>query len=168
MHVPATLERLSNVDPLSVAFQHSIGHEHDSVTGLHRELLQPKRPARFQTEGEINLEFNLLDPTMPQPQRERVPGVHNERIAGVKVHPQQLPGDKLAHRRMRSQRIIGVSCLLAEVSTATTFIAKAPHEQGGEQRGRYLVSRSVGDRNVQRITIEAVVESVPADGAGWL
>ena len=42
MHVPATPERLSNIEPLGVAFQHSIGHEHDSVSGLQRELLQPK------------------------------------------------------------------------------------------------------------------------------
>jgi len=55
MHAPATPERLSNIEPLRVAFQHSIGHEHDSVSGLQRELLQPKRPARFQTEGEINV-----------------------------------------------------------------------------------------------------------------
>ena len=134
MHAPATPERLSNIEPLGVAFQHSIGHEHDSVSGLQRELLQPKRPARFQTEGEINVEFDLLDPTVPQPQREGVPGVHNERIAGVKIHPQQLPGDELAHRRVRDQRIVGVPHLLAEVSTATTFIAEAPHQQGGEQR----------------------------------
>ena len=69
-----------------------------------------------------------------------MPGVHNERIAGVKIHPQQLPGDELAHRRVRDQRIVGVPHLLAEVSTATTFIAEAPHQQGGEQRGLDHVS----------------------------
>ena len=31
MHVPATPERLGNVEPLGVAFQHPVGHEHNSV-----------------------------------------------------------------------------------------------------------------------------------------
>jgi hypothetical protein len=137
MHVPATSERLGNVEPLGVALQHPIGHEHDPVTCLQRELLQPKRSARLQTEREINVQFDLLDPTLPQPQRERVPGVHNERIAGVEVHAQQLTGDELARRRMREQRIVGVTRLLAEVSTSTTFIAQASHQQPGEQRGRW-------------------------------
>ena len=67
MHVPATPERLGNVKPLGVAFQHPIGHEHDPVTCLQRELLQPERSIRLQPEGEINVEFDLLDPALPQP-----------------------------------------------------------------------------------------------------
>ena len=103
---------------------------------------------------------------MTQPERERVPGVDDQRVAGVEVHAQQLPGDELAHRRMRDQRFVGVPRLLAEVSTSTTFVAKASHQQGREQRGRDLVTGSVGDRNLQRITVQAVVEGVSADGAG--
>ena len=166
MHVPTTPERLGVVEALGVAFQHPVGYEHNSVARLQRESLQPERSARLQTEGEIDVEFDLLNPPLPQPKRERVPGVDNQGIAGMEVHAQQLPGDELAHRRMREQRVIGVPRLLAEVSTSTTLIAKAAHQQGREQRRRYLVTGSVGDRNLQRITVEAVVEGVTADGAG--
>jgi hypothetical protein len=136
MHVPATSERLRN-EPLGRCVPASHRSRTRFGTSLQRELLQPKRSARLQPEGEINVEFDLLDPTLPQPQRERVPGVHNQRIAGMEVHTQQLPDDELTRRCMHAQRIVGVTRLLAEISTSTTFIAQASHQQSGEQRGRW-------------------------------
>ena len=65
MQVPALPERLCNIEPLGIAIQHPIAHEHDSVPGLQRELLQPERPARFQSKREIDVEFDLLDLTLP-------------------------------------------------------------------------------------------------------
>ena len=85
----------------------------NAVTRRKRERLHPERPARLQAEREVDVELDLLDAAVAQPQRERVPGVDDGCGTGAQVDPQQLAGDELAGRGVRRERVVGVPGLLA-------------------------------------------------------
>ena len=69
MEVAGLAEGSGDVEARSVAFQHAVGDEGEPIAGLERELLYPERSARVQAERQVDVESNLLDAALAQPQR---------------------------------------------------------------------------------------------------
>jgi NAD(P)-dependent dehydrogenase (short-subunit alcohol dehydrogenase family) len=67
----------------------------------------------------------------------------------------------------RGQGVVGVAGLVPEVQSTATTVAQAADQEGSQQRCLDLVPNRVGDRYLQRLAVEVVVEGVAADGAGW-
>jgi hypothetical protein len=168
MQVAGVAEGVGDVEVAGVAFQHAVGDEDDPITRLQRKCLDPERSACLQAEGQIDLEVDLLDPFVAQPQRRRVPGVDDDRRPEAQVDTQQLTGDELADPGVCGQRVVGVLGLVQEAQPAAATVAQAADQQGGQQRRLDLVPHRVGDRQLQRAAVEVVVEGVAADGAGRL
>ncbi len=72
------------------------------------------------------------------------------------------PGHKLVRLGMRSQRGAGRPGLLGHAQAAATAVAQAPEHQGGQLRGVHAVAHRVSDRQMQGVTVQGVVEGVPA------
>ena len=70
VEVAAAAQRVGDVHFGRVAFQHAVGDEDDAVTRRYRELLHPERPARTDAEREVDVQLDLLDAPVAQPQRE--------------------------------------------------------------------------------------------------
>jgi hypothetical protein len=68
MQVAGLPECGGDVELGGVAFQHAVGDEDQSVTGLQRERLYPERRGRLQAERQVDVEVNLLDAAVAQPQ----------------------------------------------------------------------------------------------------
>jgi hypothetical protein len=83
-----------------------------------------------------------------------------------RVHPHELAGDELAGRGVLDQAVVGVVGLLAEAQSLAAPVAQAADQQRGQQRGRHLVADRVGDRHLQVVPVEDVVEGVAADRGG--
>ena len=76
---PLRLSVSGDVDFGRVAFEHAVGDEDDAVTRRYRELLHPEGPARTDAEREVDVQLDLLDAPVAQPQRERVAGIDDLR-----------------------------------------------------------------------------------------
>ena len=90
MQVAGLAQGRGDVEACGVAFQHAVGDEDEPIAGLEGELLHPERAARLQAERQVDVELDLLDATVAQPQRERVPGIDDGRRTVVQVDTQQL------------------------------------------------------------------------------
>jgi hypothetical protein len=133
------------------------GHE---GKGLHVEGL-----ARQHAEWCIDAELDLLHDTSAQAEGQGVPGADDHGRAGVQVHVQELTGDELAGRRVLGQAVVGVAGLLAEAQPLPAPVAQAADQQGGQQGRRDLMADRVGDRHLQEVAVEGVVEGVPPTAA---
>ena len=135
--------------------------------GLEWKLLHPERAARLQTERQVDVEVDLLDAAVAQPEREWVPGIDDGRRTAVQVDTQQLAGDEVARLGVRGQVVVGFRMPVEGGSgrgggrcggCATRRVARSAACD--------LVPDSVGDRQLQGITVEVVVKGVASDGAG--
>ena len=108
MQIAGLSEGPGDVEPRSVAFQHAVGDEDEPIAGLQWELLHPERAARLQAERQVDVEVNLLDAAVAQPQREWVPGIDDGRRTAVQVDAQKLAGDEVARLGVRGQIVVGV------------------------------------------------------------
>jgi hypothetical protein len=95
-----------------------------------------------------------------------VPGVDDPGRAGVQVDAQELAGDELAGRRVLGEAVVGVAGLLGEAEALSAAVAQAADQQGGQQGSRDVVADRVGDRHLQEVPVELVVEGVPAHRVG--
>ena len=95
-----------------------------------------------------------------------MPGVDDDRRTAVQIDAHELTGDELTVRRVGDHRFIGVHGLLREVQPPPASVAQTAHQQRCEEGGRDVVPGGIGDRNVQRVLVEVVVERVTPDGVG--
>jgi hypothetical protein len=146
MQVAGLAEGGGDIEFRGVAFEHAIGEKDQTVTRGQRKCLLPERSARAQAERQVDVEVDLFDATVAQPQRQRVPGVDDRRCAVAEVDPQQLAGDELAGAVVRGHRVVRVGGLIPEVQSVAATVAQAGDQQGGQQRGLDLVPDRVGDR----------------------
>ena len=113
-----------------VAFQDALGHEDDAVTGPQVEGLQPVLGAPSDPERQVDVQFDLGDLAVAQPQRERVPGVDDLDGLGVQVDPQHLAGDELAGSGVGLHGVVGVTRLVVQARAPAALVAQAAHPRG--------------------------------------
>jgi hypothetical protein len=75
-----------------VALVHAVGRDDHPVTGFDGELLQSAARPLLHPEGQVDGQFDLLDPAVAQPEGERVAGVDDLRRRAVQIDPQHLSG----------------------------------------------------------------------------
>jgi hypothetical protein len=81
---------------------------------------------------------------------------------GVTIDTHELTGDEVAHAGVLEERVVGRGGLLQEPQLAATAVAQAADEHGGERGRVHVVPDGVGDRDVQGVAVEVVVERVAA------
>ena len=69
MQVAGLAEGGGDVEVSGVAFEHAIGDKDQTVTRRQRKCLHPERSARAQPERQVDVEGDLIDATVAQPQR---------------------------------------------------------------------------------------------------
>jgi hypothetical protein len=153
----------ADVELGGVALQHPVGEQDQAVTRPERDLLGAERATGDDPERQVDGELELLGPPVPHPQRQRVPGVDDRRAAAAPVHPHQLTGDELAPRRVGLQRVVGGARLVEQVAAAPPAVAQAADQHRRQQGRLHVVPHRVGDRQVQLVAVEGVVERVAAD-----
>ena len=93
-------------------------------------------------------------------------GIDDDRGLVVQVDPYDLARHEPSRRGVRRQLVVGADDLRAQVHPRPPGVAERTDEDRGEHRRFHVVTRGVGDRQVQGAAIEHVVERVAADGAG--
>lgn len=171
-----------------VALQHSIGEQNQPVALTQVEALHAVPRVRGNAEGQVDQGSNLLDLPAAQAQRPDVAGVDEGGLAGVETDAQQLTGghdlatvlhDGLTYllrmvgeRLMRSVRVgrnslMGILGLVEEAAARPAGIAKGSDDHGRQQCCLYVVPHGISEGQVQCVTVERVVEGVPADVGSW-
>ena len=108
-----------------------------------------------------------MSSTRPSRTRQRagVPGVDHGTGAGGQVDPEELAGDELVSTAVLEDRRVGPRGLLGQRRATAPAVAEAADQQSRQQRRVLRVAHGVGERDVQRVPVEAVVEGVATDVA---
>ena len=157
-----------DIDAGGVALQHAVGEEQEPVAGLERQALLAVLVARQGPERGVDLELHRVHASVAQPERQRMPGVHDGGRPGAQVDAADLAGHEAALRRVVGEPVAREACLLGEPDTGPARVAQPSDHERGEQRGVDLVAHGVRQREVQHAPLEREVEGVAANVAGRL